>query len=1445
MAKTKNQYLEVLKNNLLYSLIDETGFAIWAYQINEEYFKGEPAEKILKVLSNSTLIECNDKFLELHNAINKKSLLGKRLSEVSLFDESNYFDYLDNFLSNNYRTRNLILENNRNNEYKCFEVSAIAHFDENNKFIMLTGSSIDRTELYRTKKVLSEINFVLDEQNKILTEKIDEIEEYKGRFEEENEIYKSLFFDSPAPKFIINPINYKILEINNAALELFEVEHDENLRLLDLIDSANFMALSDYLQEHNGSNKTTFKGYTKSSKRDLYVQILSKRINFRDKSALLIHIIDLTDKITSNQKEKELTNKIEVIRENLLETETKYKELIDESPFGIIIHQDNKIVYNNRIAQNLLGADENQLIGSSIFNIIHKDYHELEKERTRMVSESSEYTEQVREIFSRLNGESFFTEVITFPTEYNGKKAVQILFNDITEQINYQKSLIDSEERYRVLFDSSKDYLIITDLEGNILDANQAAIEKFNYSKNQIKTFTLYSLLIQDTFSFVEDPYVKILTDNSFNGKCFGKTSQNIEFIAEVFFTKVYLDSNERIFISVRDITIEENSKRKIQESRRESNEIIENLAVPVSISNFESGKLIYYSTKFREIFGDKITSSDFSSFELYKDPDDAKHLRNLLLSINKIQNFEVELIDRNRKIIVGLFSTSKITFRGQTCLLTSLLDITDRKKYESELKNRDRLLEELSDISKIGGWEYIIGDDLLIWTSQTYIIHNSKLGQNISLEDSISFYHPEDREKVYEYFVNLINYGNDFETEVRLRPIDKEYIWVKVIGSSIKENSQIRRVSGTIQDINQTKINELQIKEYSYSMSLAAKAANFGIWDWDIVNDKMTWDSTLWNIFEVPETKIKDVHFWKKFTYLDDWVKIKDTMIKALKKQSDFEIEFRIVTKNKQLKYIQSFAYVEFENDRAIRMIGVNWDVTKEKLAEIQLEESLQKFETLYNNSPVMLYSFDRKGIIISVSNFWLQTMGYTRQEVIGRKTTDFLTSKSKKLANDFVLPKFFKTGNVNYVYYELVKKNGDVVDVEFSAISERDDEGNIIRSLAVMIDVTERNKAQKESENKTKRLIEFRKALDVAAFVVFTTTTGLIKYTNQNFNILNKKDYNELINQNFVDLIDVGQSNFEKDKFLKSISNLKIWHGEIKLKDNDVAWLQTTAIPIFDEYSKSNEILIISFEITRLIQAENKLLNLNKTLEDRVKQRTEELVNLNKDKDNILSMVSHDLKNPLTGIILASDIIKHQSEKHNDKKLYDVAEKISRTSYKMIDIIKNLLELNAVESGKIQTNFTYVDLTQILKQTVNDAKLNAERKLQEIHLINSDEEFAVYIDKKLLVQVLDNLISNAIKFTHKEKNINIELHTNENDYSISVSDEGIGIADEDIPKLFQKFSRLKSKPTAGEDSTGLGLSIVKQLVEIMNGKVEVESKLGVGTKFTIKFNRHQVNII
>jgi PAS domain S-box-containing protein len=138
--------------------------------------------------------------------------------------------------------------------------------------------------------------------------------------------------------------------------------------------------------------------------------------------------------------------------------------------------------------------------------------------------------------------------------------------------------------------------------------------------------------------------------------------------------------------------------------------------------------------------------------------------------------------------------------------------------------------------------------------------------------------------------------------------------------------------------------------------------------------------------------------------------------------------------------------------------------DISARKNAEEELRRSEERYRRLYNDTPVMLHSIDKDGRLISVSNFWLETLGYERDEVIGRRSTDFLTPASRSYATDVVLPEFFRTGTCKDVPYHYVKKNGETVEVLLSAIAERDREGNIIRSLAVMVDVTDRKRLDEE---------------------------------------------------------------------------------------------------------------------------------------------------------------------------------------------------------------------------------------------------------------------------------------------------------------------------------------------------------------------------------------------
>jgi len=140
--------------------------------------------------------------------------------------------------------------------------------------------------------------------------------------------------------------------------------------------------------------------------------------------------------------------------------------------------------------------------------------------------------------------------------------------------------------------------------------------------------------------------------------------------------------------------------------------------------------------------------------------------------------------------------------------------------------------------------------------------------------------------------------------------------------------------------------------------------------------------------------------------------------------------------------------------------------DIVRREKAEKALSESESRYRSLYEDTPAMLHSINSSGLIVSVSKHWLETMGYDREEVIGRKSTEFLTHDSRCYAETVILPKFFSAGYCKDVQYQFIKKNGEIMDTLLSAIVEHDKEGNIIKSFAVIVDVTDRKKAEKVRE-------------------------------------------------------------------------------------------------------------------------------------------------------------------------------------------------------------------------------------------------------------------------------------------------------------------------------------------------------------------------------------------
>ncbi len=248
---------------------------------------------------------------------------------------------------------------------------------------------------------------------------------------------------------------------------------------------------------------------------------------------------------------------------------------------------------------------------------------------------------------------------------------------------------------------------------------------------------------------------------------------------------------------------------------------------------------------------------------------------------------------------------------------------------------------------------------------------------------------------------------------------------------------------------------------------------------------------------------------------------------------------------------------------------------------------------------------------------------------------------------------------------------------------------------------------------------------------------------------------------------------------------------------------------------------------------------------LEEKVAERTRELheknkvlVQLNQDKNEFLGIAAHDLKNPLSAIKGFAEMLQEDFTEMPEEEVIEVTGLIQKSSKKMFDLITNLLDVNAIESGKMNLSLEKVNLLPIVQKLVEDYTVRATAKnIRFQTTFETSEEFIAFIDKNTVHQVLDNLISNAVKYSPIGKNIRLRLSKNKNVIRCEVQDEGAGLSQSDQQKLFGKFTRLTTKPTGDEHSTGLGLFIVKKLVESMDGSVWCQSELGKGATFLVEF--------
>jgi PAS domain S-box-containing protein len=224
-----------------------------------------------------------------------------------------------------------------------------------------------------------------------------------------------------------------------------------------------------------------------------------------------------------------------------------------------------------------------------------------------------------------------------------------------------------------------------------------------------------------------------------------------------------------------------------------------------------------------------------------------------------------------------------------------------------------------------------------------------------------------------------------------------------------------------------------------------------------------------------------------------------------------------------------------------------------------------------------------------------------------------------------------------------------------------------------------------------------------------------------------------------------------------------------------------------------------------------------------------------IEKIKSNFLSMVSHQLKSPLSSTLLQTSILLDGIAGGINEKQRDLLKKIKAKTKGMTDMVNDILDVSYIEEGGYVTQIETLNLSEILERTIDLMQPQAQDKNISLRVNIGDTLPLINGNKSSIEAMFINLISNAIKYTPSDGQVTVELKQIEQNLQIKVSDTGIGIENKDIPRIFDKFYRVRSEMTKNISGTGLGLSIVKCVVDAHNGSIKVESEVGKGTTFTV----------
>ena len=490
-----------------------------------------------------------------------------------------------------------------------------------------------------------------------------------------------------------------------------------------------------------------------------------------------------------------------------------------------------------------------------------------------------------------------------------------------------------------------------------------------------------------------------------------------------------------------------------------------------------------------------------------------------------------------------------------------------------------------------------------------------------------------------------------------------------------------------------------------------------------------------------------------------------------------------------------------------------------KQNFANLKkIQESEIKYSELVEQASDGILVFDKDYNIKEVNSFACQELGYSRSELLSLTVMQILVPD--ELAENPLMIDELLSGKVIHSERNLLKKDGTFIPCDI--ISKKISSGNIL-SIARDIADKKKNEVQiKNSERKFRTL--FEKTNDAIFIMNDLRIVDCNPATEKIFNI----DKNEIIGKTPVELSPEKQPDgrLSKEKAADLIN--KVSKGEpqrfewVNLQNNKPFYVEVN-LSLFQLDEKPLKIAVIR-DITERKKFEEELIA--------AKEKAEEM---NRLKSSFLANMSHELRTPLVGILGYSEIL---SEEIKDPEQSKMVKDISNSGKRLLETLNSILDLSRIESNKFEIRQSNFNLVSLVHEEIELYKGIAQIKNIYLNVRMSRHELMINSDRKIVQNTISHLINNAVKFTLKGGVvISLTTENNGNEYAvIKVIDTGIGIPEESQHLIFEEFRQASEGLSRKFEGSGLGLTITKKYISLLKGTIELKSKPGVGSEFSVR---------